>query len=350
MARHDLDPMSSPLNAQPTFQFGGTRQRILTTMRESGLLMEVDVLASAQQKTLITVEIAGQKPSIDAAEVPKLKFQTDRTRRFRVDGLSETGANTISHVEEFGCGVIQVKSSKADPGWSYTVGVFDTCGKPEIITVGLREKTALVLLNEAAKRLREGVDLTQGRHREMIGEVECEFRPVDPKWTKHLMGWALWYYDGTEFPVLQAVSPDLENRFPEEEGFDRSFQQPLLQPDAPMALVEDDFWASADPQSSVFNWKFDDPPHTPVFLSESVHSGKEPVTYVSHDAEDNAWQFLGDSMSDGGGPVISCFHHPIDEDPSLSELADLPAGWFAERSKLGEPWVRQQHEPEDPSE
>jgi hypothetical protein len=31
-------------------------------------------------------------------------------------------------------------------------------------------------------------------------------------------------------------------------------------------------------------------------------------------------------MSDGGGPVVSCFHHPVDNDPSLSELADLPLG------------------------
>jgi hypothetical protein len=63
MTRHDLNPESSPLNARPPFQFGGTRQRVLTSMRESGLLVEVDVLASAQQDTLITIEIAGQKSS-----------------------------------------------------------------------------------------------------------------------------------------------------------------------------------------------------------------------------------------------------------------------------------------------
>ena len=44
----------------------------------------------------------------------------------------------------------------------------------------------------------------------MVGEVEREFRPVDRKWVKHLMGWALWYYDHSGFPVLQAVYPDLE--------------------------------------------------------------------------------------------------------------------------------------------
>src|SRR5262249_17414237 len=30
--------------------------------------------------------------------------------------------------------------------------------------------------------------------------------------------------------------------------------------------------------------------------------------FVLRDAEDGSWQFLGDSMTDGGGPVISCFH------------------------------------------
>jgi hypothetical protein len=42
-------------------------------------------------------------------------------------------------------------------------------------------------------------------------------------------------------------------------------------------------------------------------------------------------------MWDGGEPVISCFHHPIDCDPSLAELSDLPVGGYAERDKVGEP-------------
>ncbi len=142
------------------------------------------------------------------------------------------------------------------------------------------------------------------------------------------MGWTNWYYRGEDYPVLQAVYPDLKNNFPEDEGFDQNFAQPLMQPNAPMTRTEEDFWASADPESSLFDWKFPDPPHTGVYLSKAVHEGTEPVTYVSHDEDDGAWQFLGDSMSDGGGPVIVCFHHPIDVDPSLKELIDLPLGWY----------------------
>ena len=277
-------------------------------------------------------------------------FETERTRNFRESALSPEDDRTIGHIEEFGCSVVSVKRTNSGLGWSYTIGIFDTCGKPEIITVGLLPETAHSALNGAAKLLRAGVDLTKGRYRDLVGEVECEFRPVDRKWVEQLMGWAMWYYDRADFPVLQAVYPDLENRFPEHEAFDKTFEQPLMQTAAPMTRVENDFWASNDPKSSLFNWRFPDPPHTGVFLSETVHNGTEPVTYVSHDSEDGAWQFMGDTMRDGGGPVISCFHHPIDRDPSLAELADLPLGWYAERPKVGEPWVRTKHSPDHGSE
>lgn len=67
--------------------------------------------------------------------------------------------------------------------------------------------------------------------------------------------------------MLQAIYPDLENRFPEEDSFDERYAQPLMQAGAPMTVAEEDFWASADPKSSLFDWKFPDPPHTRVFLS-----------------------------------------------------------------------------------
>jgi hypothetical protein len=157
------------------------------------------------------------------------------------------------------------------------------------------------------------------------------------------------YYRNSTFPVLQVIYPDLNSRFPKEEGFNTYFAQPMLQPDAPMTRIEEDFWASNDPKSSLFDWKFPDPPHTGAYLSKTVHEGAEEVTYVSHDSDDGAWQFLGDLMDEGGGPVLVCLHHPIDKDPSLKELADLPQGWYATRAKPGDPWLREVSPSEDPS-
>ena len=75
---------------------------------------------------------------------------------------------------------------------------------------------------------------------------------------------------------------------------------------------------------------FEDGPATMAFLSETVHTEEEAVTYVCHDADDGAWQFLGDRMAEVDGPVLVCLQHLIEHDPSLKELADLPVGWCAE--------------------
>ncbi len=261
--------------------------------------------------------------------------------------MSDDFAKYIYNIEKFGCQIIQVKGTKVTQGWSYSFGVYDTSQQPEIVSVGLPQATALTAINKAARLLREGVDLAIGRHRDIVGEVECEFRLVDPKWVDHIMGRALWYYEDVPPPTLQLIYPDLENRFQWEPGFDNRFLQPLLQAEAIRSTKEEDFWALNDPSSSLFNWKFPDDPHTISYLSQSVDAGIEPVTYVSHDVDDGAWQFLGDSMAGDAEPVISCLHHPIDKDPTLTELADLPLGWWAEREAPGKPWVRNQHEPED---
>jgi hypothetical protein len=81
-------------------------------------------------------------------------------------------------------------------------------------------------------------------------------------------------------------------------------------------------------------------------LSNAVHKGSEPITFVSHDSDDGAWQVLGDSMAGESKPVMGCLHHPIDRDPSLKDLADLPLGWCGERAKPGDPWTRHKQEPE----
>jgi len=62
IAQHDRDPKSSPLSDSPPFQFGGTRQRILTVVQAPERLVEVDVVGSSQTGTLVTVEITGRIP------------------------------------------------------------------------------------------------------------------------------------------------------------------------------------------------------------------------------------------------------------------------------------------------
>jgi hypothetical protein len=237
---------------------------------------------------------------------------------------------------------MHVGSSDVSPCFSYTAGVFDTCGSPELITVGLPSKTAHHALNHAVELMKKGVDLSSGRRADLIGNVDAKFREVDLKWLHQIMLRTDWYYERADVPVLQLIYPDLENRFQDEKDFNDYFRQPLLSGEILEETLEYDFWNSHDKTSSLSRWKFPDPPHTSSYLSQTVHDKEEPVTYVSHD-ENGDWQFLGDKMSEGGGPVLSCLHHPIDNDPSLEELHDLPLNWYATRKYPGAPWQRFEH-------
>lgn len=87
------------------------------------------------------------------------------------------------------------------------------------------------------------------------------------------------------------------------------------------------------------NWLFDDPPNLAVITTYHVFEGA-PILYVSHDEDDGGWQFLtGEIASEADAKVVS-LKRIIYLDSSITELADLPLGWIATRSRVGDIWQR----------
>ena len=142
------------------------------------------------------------------------------------------------------------------------------------------------------------------------------------------MGFATWFNGTNEFPVFQIVYPDLANRFPWEGQFDETWRdrQPLLFAHSPLSVADRDFWAANDPESSLYSWKFKEAPHIGIFTTKRVISGDDPVTRVFHDASDGAWQFHGPPESKKEDLAIVCFHHIVDRDSTINDLADLELG------------------------
>jgi Domain of unknown function (DUF4262) len=215
--------------------------------------------------------------------------------------------------------------------------------------VGLEQDLAHSVLNEAAKRLKDGLRLEDGhRERELLESVECEFRRIEQRWLWQAMGFAAWFNGSDDFPVFQVIYPDIENRFPWEEQFDKAWsdRQPLLFPHSPISAADKDFWAANNPDSSLYNWKFRDQPHTRIYTTKRVMKGEDLITRVFHDAEDGAWQFHGPPESKKEDIAIVCFHHIIDKDATINQLADLQPGWCAWREDASSPWIREPHAPD----
>jgi hypothetical protein len=273
------------------------------------------------------------------------KYTSRHLEFLRTKALSPSFVSALDDIAEFGWQAMLIKGSNSDR-FAYSVGIYDMFGFPELIVVGLPEETAHSAMQYALEAMQNGVDLTVGRHREIVGDVEVMFRPVDDRWKGHVMCRADWFYSGEPFPALQLIYPDIENRFQDEEGFNEYFRQPMLASEIHEGTREREFWDINDLSETEARWKFSDTRDTIAFLSGPVQRKEEAVTYVSHD-HNGDWQFLGDSMSNDEKPVLVCLHHPIDDDSSLEALHDLPVGWWAERSSLTGAWERFELPPDE---
>jgi hypothetical protein len=93
-------------------------------------------------------------------------------------------------------------------------------------------------------------------------------------------------------------------------------------------------------------WPFDQPPNCAVISTCSIMSGDAAVLLVTHDDEDDGWQFLAGGELHMADAVVMSLKSMVDRDTSLLELADLPPGWQASRGATGAAWIREQSPPE----
>lgn len=93
------------------------------------------------------------------------------------------------------------------------------------------------------------------------------------------------------------------------------------------------------------DWPFDDSPNVAVFTTKYVLEGKDWINYVSHDLDDGAWQFHGDSspVSEEDARIVG-LKEIVKRDSSVLELKDLPLGWCAWRETKVSEWQRAKKE------
>jgi hypothetical protein len=85
---------------------------------------------------------------------------------------------------------------------------------------------------------------------------------------------------------------------------------------------------------------FGEVPNLGVLTTANVLAGA-PILLISHDADDHGWQFLCGTTNDPADGRIVHLHEIVKLDPTVEEVADLPAGWVAFRQSLGSEWVRE---------
>jgi hypothetical protein len=87
------------------------------------------------------------------------------------------------------------------------------------------------------------------------------------------------------------------------------------------------------------SWPWDQAPNVAAITVQSVLDGA-PILHVSHDEDDDGWQFLDGEPVDMNEARIVAMRTVVRLDSTLVEVADLPPGWTASRERIGEPWTR----------
>lgn len=82
-------------------------------------------------------------------------------------------------------------------------------------------------------------------------------------------------------------------------------------------------------------------PNTAVFTTHFVITQDRPITYVTHELEDGAWQFFSDDEFEKFEDVsmIVGLQEIIDKDSSLLQIADLAPGYMATRKSKSDSWM-----------
>jgi hypothetical protein len=229
----------------------------------------------------------------------------------------------LADVQRHGWHVIGVEADDEGPAFAYSVGLYHNFGHPEVIVFGLSVSIMHRMINAIGEEIRgddkfgdfdESADVLDG--------YNVIFRVVEQKHYQEYFGYALWFYQGVRFPVLQCVWPDKSHRYPWYSSFDESLaeRQPVL--------------------SDEKSWAFPAGRNRAVFTTKPVTQDGRPVLLVVHDDDDD-WQFLcGTTNRPEDGQVVSlgCM---VQRDSTLAQLADLPKGWSASRDDAAAVWRRQ---------
>ena len=88
------------------------------------------------------------------------------------------------------------------------------------------------------------------------------------------------------------------------------------------------------------NWTFEEPRNVAAITTTQVIRDGYPILLVAHAADDGSWQFLTGGPYSTNDAMIVALHEIVGRDPSVSELADLPLGWSAQRDAVGSPLKR----------
>jgi hypothetical protein len=130
--------------------------------------------------------------------------------------LTDNDKRVARDIKRYGCHVVSVFDPKGRlPFFSYSIGIQDSSGAPDVIVIGLRPELGGYLVNEYNRRVRKGRRFKRGtRYSGFLRGFSVYIEPARPeRYSRYAYGCAR-YYDGREYSIVQLVWPSTKGVWP----------------------------------------------------------------------------------------------------------------------------------------
>ena len=144
--------------------------------------------------------------------------------------MAELDTEQLVHdIEEYGWHVLQVTGEEGEPDYCYSVGFYHSFDQPEVAIFGLPHEVAHELINLIGEDLVLGKAIAPASYlSDIIEGYDCYLLEVDGQFYEPYFEYALWFYQGDEFPIAQCLYPADDGSYPWEWSEEDQKFQPLL--------------------------------------------------------------------------------------------------------------------------
>lgn len=145
------------------------------------------------------------------------------SRRKSREAEDDSDRKLLDDVARVGWHLVGIHDDGKSPDYVFSVGLYHTFAQPEILLVGLKSGIAGHLINSIGEMMQTGKQFKDGDIVDDIADgFPMAFRAVTDEFYRAYVGYALWFYESMDFPLLQCLWPDRESRFPWDANCDDS--------------------------------------------------------------------------------------------------------------------------------
>ncbi len=132
----------------------------------------------------------------------------------------------LANIEKHGCHVTHVFDPEGlTPDFTYSVGIQQCTGQPEVIITGLEKDMAHFMVNEYNSRIKDGERFEADQfYDEFLEGFQVTFKEVDKKHYEEYFVSGLWLYKGNNFRALHMIWPSMDGIWPWEKKASKDYR------------------------------------------------------------------------------------------------------------------------------